>query len=319
VLRDYEKVLVTGGAGFVGCYIAEELVRLGKQVLVLDDLSTGKGENVPEGAVLLQADVADWPAVRAAMDGIDLVVHAAAQPSARSSVEDPWLDLRSNVWGTYNVLESAREARVKKVVYTSSSAAYGEPKTLPMREEDRPEPGVPYGVSKLCGENYTLVYHRVFDLPCVCLRPFNVYGPRENPETTLDEVFRYTESILKGEEVVVYGDGTQSRDFIHAGDVARAHVLAAEVDAAVGDVFNVGTGRPVTIKELIEQIERVTGSAAKVRWEQWRPGDIYQEYADTRRAQEVLGFSAGTGLERGIRELVSSFKESAGWPSDAEG
>lgn len=308
MLEAYERVMVTGGVGFVGCYMTEALVELGKQVMVLDDLSTGKVENVPEGARLLQADVADWGAVRRAMDGIDLVFHAAAQPSARSSVEDPWLDLRSNVWGTYNVLESARQAKVKKVVYTSSSAAYGEPKALPMSEDNRPEPDVPYGVSKLCSEHYALVYHRVFALPCVCLRPFNVYGPRENSQTTLDEVFRYTESILKGQEVVVHGDGTQSRDFVYAGDVARAHVLAAEVDAAVGDVFNVGTGQPVTINELIEHIERVTGLRMRLRWEPWRAGDIYREYADTRHAQDILGFSASTELELGIREIVRFFQ-----------
>ncbi|MFW6056873.1 MAG: NAD-dependent epimerase/dehydratase family protein [Chloroflexota bacterium] len=306
MLESYRKVLVTGGAGFVGSYLVEAVLEEDKEVVILDDLSTGLRNNVPDGLRLLQADVSDYDAVRKAMDGVDLVFHAAAQPLSGASMDRPLLDCRSNALGTLTVLVAALDAGVRRVVYTSSSAAYGEPMALPMHEEQLPRPSAPYGVSKLAGEHYALTFARSYGLPCVCLRPFNVYGERENPETTQDEVFRYTRAILAGERIPVSGDGTQTRDFVHAGDVATAHLLAADSEDAVGQVFNVGTGGETSINALIEMIETLTGRRAVTTHQMWSSSDIYREYADTQKADLTLRFTAEVALQDGIRELARS-------------
>lgn len=191
-LEKYRRVLVTGGAGFIGCHLCEEVLNLGKEVVVVDDLSTGKRENILAGAKFIKLDIADRAGVRAALENIDLVFHLAAQPSASASTKEPDRDFESNARGTYNMLQAALQAKVKRFVYTSSAAVYGEAKRLPMDEEQPTEPGVPYGASKLSGERYTLVFNRAYGLSSVCLRPFNVYGPKENRESTLDEVFLFT-------------------------------------------------------------------------------------------------------------------------------
>ncbi len=306
MLERYRKVLVTGGAGFVGSYITEAALAEDKEIVILDDLSTGLRENIPDGLHFVQADVSDYDAVRKAMDGVDLVFHAAAQPLSGASMDRPLIDCRSNALGTLTVLVAALAAGVGRVVYTSSSAAYGDPMNLPMHEEQLPRPTAPYGVSKLAGEHYALTFARSYGLPCVCLRPFNVYGERENPETTQDEVFRYTRSILRGEHISVSGDGTQTRDFVQASDVAIAHLLAADSEEAVGQVFNVGTGGETSINGLIEMIATVTGRRAVTTHQMWSSGDIYREYADTRKAALTLEFTAEVALQDGIRELVRS-------------
>jgi len=221
MLNKYNRILVTGGAGFVGSYICDELMSIEKNVVVIDDLSTGKMSNSPSGVEFIKVDIKDYSEIQNAFEGIDLVFHVAAQPSTRTSLDKPNRDFDSNARGTFNVLKASLEARVKKIVYTSSSAVYGEPKNLPMRETDKPEPTSPYGASKLSGELYCLVYHRVYGLPVTCLRPFNVYGPRENAEVTADEVYLYTRAISKEEPITLFGDGSQTRDFIHVVDVAQ--------------------------------------------------------------------------------------------------
>ncbi len=305
MLERFNKILVTGGAGFVGSYVCEEILKHKSSLLVIDDLSTGKKQNLFEGADFARIDISNFAEVFEAMEGIDLVFHTAAQPSARHSVEDPDLDFSSNALGTFNVFAAARRAGVKKVVYTSSSAAYGEPEKLPISEMMLPRPSTPYGASKYCGENYCRAFSKSYGLEFVALRPFNVYGQRENLETSLDEVIHYTDAILRETPIEVNGDGNQTRDFIHASDVGAAHVLAAQRDAS-GEIFNVGTGIQTTINGLIRAIEQVTGKTARVQRKPWPEGDVYREFADTRLASEKLGFTARKELKKGLEELAEA-------------
>ena len=307
MLDRYNRVMVTGGAGFIGSHICDKLMSIDKNVAVIDDLSTGDINNVPSGAEFINIDIRNYTKVRNAFRGIDLVFHVAAQPSTRASLDNPGRDFDSNVRGTFNVLKASLEAGVKKLVYTSSSAVYGEPKRLPMREADKTKPASPYGASKLSGELYCLVYHRAYGLPVTCLRPFNVYGPKENAEVTGDEVYLYTRAISRGEPITIFGDGNQTRDFIHVADVARAHILAAQKEEATGYAINVGTGSEVAINSLIKEIEKAAGKKALVDKKPWPRGDIYREYADTELADRLLVFSPGVTLSQGIAALIDAF------------
>ena len=309
MLDSYKKILVTGGAGFVGSHVCDELLRLKKDIVVVDDLSTGKAENLPSSVEIARIDIASGD-LAPVMKGIDLVFHVAAQPSTRRSVEDPLRDMRSNALGTLRVLLAARDAGVKKVVYTSTSAIYGEPQDLPMSEDQSPAPSSPYAASKLTGEHYCYVLHQLRGLAYTCLRPFNVYGTRENLEVSLDEVARYTLAAIQDREITVNGDGNQSRDFVHARDVARAHVLVADEDHALGRTFNVGTGTETTINSLLKTIQEVTGRQPRVQHQPWPKGDIYREYASIRLAGEVLGYSPQEDLRAGLKELADAFGRS---------
>jgi len=202
------------------------------------------------------------------------------------------------------VLTAALEAKVKRLIYTSSSAVYGEQKRLPLDEKHVPDPSTPYGTSKLCGERYCIVFSRIYGLPCTCLRPFNVYGPRENPGTSLDEVALYTRAVLKKQQITIYGDGNQTRDFVYVKDVAHAHILAAEHDASIGQVLNIGTGSEISINRLAQQIEEITGNKAMAQYKPWPPGDIYREFANNQLAEAMIGYSPVTILREGIGELV---------------
>lgn len=308
MLDKYKKALVTGGAGFIGSHICEELVKIGKQVVTIDDLSTGKIENVPSEVEFIERDISRPEELNGILNDIDIVFHVAAQPSTRKSLEDPKLDFNSNMTGTFNMLTAALAKKVSRFIYTSSSAAYGEPKQLPMKEDDYPLPTTPYGASKLCGEIYSLMFKETYGLPVTCLRPFNVYGTRENLETSLDEVVLYTRAILNNEPITVYGDGNQARDFVYVKDVAQAHILAAEHDESIGKVINVGTGNEVTINMLIAEIESASGKRAVINREPWPGGDIYQEYADVNLANNLLGFTPATGLVEGLRIISQSFQ-----------
>lgn len=300
----YKKAAVTGGAGFIGSEVCQQLAEAGVGVVTIDNLSTGKRANVPGGVELLEMDVADRRGLAEALRGADIVFHLAAQPSTRYSIREPLLDFESNVLGTFNMLAAAREAGVARFIYTSSSAAYGEPKRLPMSEDDLPSPPTPYGASKLCGEHYCAVFNRLYGLRCTWLRPFNVYGPGENPETSLDEVYHYTLAMVRGEPVVVTGDGSQTRDFVHVEDVARAHLLAAEHDASIGEVLNIGSGRGTSINDLIAEIARVAGAEPVVKHQPWPEGDIRHEYGDILRAGRVIGYRPRVALSQGIAGLA---------------
>jgi len=312
MLDGYSGVLITGGAGFIGSHLCEEILDCGKQVVVIDDLSTGKEENLPPEVHLIKMDIADQRKLWGAMKGIDIVFHVAAQPSTRDSIENPDLDFRCNTLGTYNILMAAREAGVRRFVYTSSSAVYGEPKKLPLSEADLPVPMTPYGASKLCGEHYCSAFANAYGLPSTCLRPFNVYGPRENLDSSLDEVAHYTLAIMEGRPVTVYGDGSQTRDFVYVKDVARAHVLAAHNDESIGKVFNIGTGLETSINDLINVIREVTGRKAQIERKPWPEGDIRREFGDISLAERLIAYTPQTRLGEGVKHVMNGLKSETG-------
>ncbi|WP_435174392.1 NAD-dependent epimerase/dehydratase family protein [Halorussus sp. AFM4] len=295
-------VLITGGAGFVGSHLAEALVG-DNEVRVLDDLSGGAREHVPEGAELVEGDVCDGETVAEAMAGADLVFHEAALVSVEESVADPPRSNRINAAATVNLLERAREEDAR-VVLASSAAVYGHPESVPVAEGDAKEPTSPYGIDKLTLDHYARRYRDLYGLETVPLRYFNVYGPRQNPEysAVVNVFFR---QAADGGPLTVEGDGEQTRDFVHVSDVVQANLLAATTDR-VGEPFNVGTGRSVTVNELAETVVEVTGSDAEITHVDPRAGDIRHSEADVSKAREELGYEPTVSLREGLRGLAEA-------------
>ncbi|MCA1849695.1 MAG: NAD-dependent epimerase/dehydratase family protein, partial [Acidobacteria bacterium] len=258
-------VLVTGGAGFIGSHIAQAMAGAGARVRVIDDLSTGHRENVEEigGRIDFQeASLADEVALRRALEDVELVFHEAAIPSVPRSVKNPAETHVACVDGTFSLLNVARARGVRRVVYAASSSVYGDQPTLPKIEEMRPEPLSPYAVAKLVGEYYCKVFTRFYNLETVCLRYFNVFGPRQDPSSEYSGVIsRFTSALLSGEQPVIFGDGEQSRDFTYVADVVAANKLAAETEKGVGRVINVARGERTTLNELLNTMKKITDRA----------------------------------------------------------
>ncbi|GBC95542.1 UDP-N-acetylglucosamine 4-epimerase [bacterium HR16] len=257
------RILVTGGAGFIGSHITEKLVELGHEVIVLDDLSTGREENIAHlksRITFVKGSITDTVLLQEVMQGVQMVFHEAALGSVPRSVEDPRTTHEVNITGTFNVLMAARDAGVKRVVYAASSSAYGDTPTLPKVETMLPNPLSPYAVSKLVGEYYCQVFTRVYGLEAVSLRYFNVFGPRQNPHSQYAAVIpKFITAALKGEPLTVFGDGEQSRDFTYIDNVVQANLLAMDSPRAVGKVYNVACGGRYTLNELIRQLEAIFG------------------------------------------------------------
>jgi len=300
------NVLVTGGAGFIGSWIAETLADK-NNVRILDALITGKKQNIPEGVEFIKGDVRNAGDVRAAVKGVDIVFHQAANVQIPLSIEDPVFDSDVNVRGTLNVLEACRKSGVKRVVYASSSALYGNPEKIPTPETCYPDPLSPYGTSKMAGEYYTKVYSSLYGLETVSLRYFNVYGPRQNPDSPYSGVLSiFSKNIKEKQSLTVFGDGRQRRDFVNVRDVVEANILAATADGVSGEAFNIGTGIAVSINEIISMLGKIAGKNLDVMYSERRQGDARKSCADTRKAREELGFSPKIGLEEGLRELLQS-------------
>lgn len=298
------KCLVTGGAGFIGSHLASALSGKG-EVTVLDDLSEGKAENLSglPRVSLAKQSVTNAKAVEKAARGAEVIFHLAAIVGVRVSFEDPQKTIKVNVEGVLNVLEAARKNDAR-VVYTSSAAVYGNAKP-PLREDLVLDPQSPYATSKLMGESYIQIYQQAYGLKAVVLRHFNVFGPRQPPESHYAAaVPRFARALLEGKRPTVFGDGEQTRDFIYVGDVARAYLLAAEKDKAVGGTFNIGSGKGVSVNHLIELLEGITGRKADPVHEPAREGEIRHSWADISRAREVLGFQPEISLKEGLRETV---------------
>jgi nucleoside-diphosphate-sugar epimerase len=299
------RYLITGGAGFIGSHIAEELVRRGYSVVVLDDLSSGKEANLAHltGNIdLVKGSVCDPSAVASACRGADYVLHLAARTSVPRSVLEPIQTNHVNVDGTLNVLIAARDAKVKRVVFAASSSAYGETLELPKRESMEPSPISPYGVTKLVGELYARVCGRVYGLENVSLRYFNVFGPRQDPTSQYSGVLsRFISALLSGKQPVVYGDGEQSRDFTYVGNVVDASLRACEASGASGKVFNVGTGTRFTLNQTLRLLEQISGKNARAQYDPPRTGDIRDSQADISLAREILGYRPAVGFEEGLR------------------
>ncbi|MFB6202356.1 MAG: NAD-dependent epimerase/dehydratase family protein [Halorhabdus sp.] len=293
-------VLVTGGAGFIGSHLASALVA-GNTVRVLDDLSTGRRENVPDEAELLVGDVRNDATRSAAMDGVDLVFHEAAQVSVARSIEQPLATNRINADATVALLEDARRMDAR-VVVASSAAVYGQPHSLPITEDSPMTPTSPYGASKVTADHYVRIYADRYGLPTVALRYFNAYGPGQPGGDYSGVISTFREQALTDEPITVEGDGDQTRDFVHVRDVVRANLRAATTDH-VGRAYNVATGETVTIDRLARAIKDVLDSQSPVRYVEAREGDIRHSRADTTAARRDLGFEASVDLPDGLRTL----------------
>ncbi len=310
------RYLVTGGAGFIGSNVVDELLRRGQTVAVLDDLSSGKEANLSgaRGKIeFVHGSITELDTVQKACRGADYVLHLAARTSVPRSVKEPLETNRVNVDGTLNVLVAARDAKVQRVVFAASSSAYGETPTLPKVETMPAEPISPYGVSKLTGEVYMQVFGRVYGLQNVSLRYFNVFGPRQDPGSPYSGVLsRFCSALLDGAQPVVYGDGEQSRDFTYIDNVVDATLRACQAPQASGKVFNVGTGNRYTLNHTLKLLEKISGTPAKPKYDPPRNGDIRDSQADISLARKLLGYNPSLGFEEGLRRTWEWYSSSHG-------
>jgi UDP-glucose 4-epimerase len=306
------KAIVTGGAGFIGSHLAEELVGRGYQVTILDDLSTGKRENIEpalsrENVEFIEGSITDLPLLQRLFQDANYVFHLAAVPSVPRSIDSPLASHEGNITGTLNVLLAARDNGVKKVIFASSSSAYGDTPTLPKREDMTPNPLSPYAVSKLAGEYYCQVFSQVYGLPTVCLRYFNVYGPRQDPDSQYAAVIpQFIKLLSEGKPPVIFGDGRQTRDFTFVKDAVEANILAAQSDAC--GLFNISGGKSITINQLADLVIKLVGNSNKIKpiHQKPRPGDILHSLADISKAK-VFGYEPKYSLEAGLAETIRWF------------
>jgi nucleoside-diphosphate-sugar epimerase len=306
------RYLVTGGAGFIGSNMVDELVRRGASVTVLDDLSAGKEENlagVRDKIDFHLGSVTDLDAVHKACVGADYVIHLAARTSVPRSVKDPLESNRVNIDGTLNVLVGARDAKVRRFVYAASSSAYGETPTLPKVETMQAAPISPYGVTKYVGELYAQVFGRVYGLENACVRYFNVFGPRQDPTSQYSGVMsRFMLAVLEGQTPVIYGDGEQSRDFTYIANVVDETLRACEAQGASGIVFNGGTGARITLNQVLQLLGKIIGTDIPAKYEAPRNGDIRDSQADISLARKVLGYEPKVQFEEGLRRTWEWYK-----------
>ena len=310
------RYLVTGGAGFIGSNIAEALVKRGEEVVVFDNLTTGYEKNIAHlrGALrFIEGDIRDAGAVRGAMAGVDYVLHEAALASVPRSIEDPVLVTDVNVGGTLVVLEEARRANVKRVVYAASSSAYGDSETLPKIESMMPKPLSPYGASKLAGEYYCAVYARVYGLSTLSLRYFNVFGPRQDPKSQYAAVVPiFITDLLAGRRPTIFGDGEQSRDFTFIENVVEANIRASRCEAAQGQTINVACGTHYTLNELFAEIQRIVGGSLAPAYAEPRAGDVKHSHADISAAGSLIGYSVPVPFAEGLRRTIQWYREARG-------
>jgi nucleoside-diphosphate-sugar epimerase len=310
------RYLVTGGAGFIGSHIVDQLVRRRHDVVVLDDLSAGKEENLQ--GVLAKIDfrvesISNLPALQAACQRADCVLHLAAQTSVPRSIEKPLQTNVVNIDGTLNVLVAARDAKVRRFIYAASSAAYGESPTLPKIETMPAAPISPYGVSKYVGELYAQCFGRAYGLENVSVRFFNVFGPRQDPSSQYSGVLsRFMLAVIRGEQPVVFGDGNQSRDFTYIDNIVSEVLSACEAQNASGMVFNGGTGARVTLNEVLKLLEKISGQKIRPKYEPPRTGDILHSQADISLAHRILGYSPLVHFEEGLRRTWEWYKGAYG-------
>ncbi len=305
--------MVTGGAGFIGSEIARELIAGGHSVRVFDNLSTGFERNVPPEAELITGDLRDAAAVAAACEGAEVVFHQGALGSVPRSIEDPQTTNDCNVTGTLNVLAASVDAGVRRVVYASSSSAYGDTGGVVNKETLPPRPMSPYAVSKLTGEHYCRVWASIKGLSTVSLRYFNVFGPGQDPNSRYAAVFpRFISALLEGGPPQIYGDGEQSRDFSYVGDVVRANLMAAEAgEEAGGAVLNIGGGHPRTVNEVLRAVSDRVGVWVDPVYLPPRPGDVRKSHADISAAAEVIGWSPEAPWDVSVAATVEWFRSGA--------
>jgi UDP-glucose 4-epimerase len=309
------KYLITGGAGFIGSNLARKLVGQDADVVILDNFSTGKVENLEDlkdRARVIEGDICDIDVVREATEGTDYVLHHAAVVSVPRSVKDPLRTNEVNVDGTLNCLLAARDAGVKRFVFAASSSAYGDSEELPKREDMPSLPLSPYGVAKLVGEMYCKVFNDVYGLETVSLRYFNIFGPYQDPTSQYSAVVPiFISSLLAGKSPVVYGDGEQSRDFTFIDNAVQANLLAVKSEKAPGSVINVACGARFTLNRLIEDLKKLLGSSVQTRYADPRTGDIKHSMGDISAAKDLLGYKPEVSFEEGLKRTVDWFKARA--------
>ncbi|MCS6775159.1 MAG: SDR family oxidoreductase [Chloroherpetonaceae bacterium] len=310
-----ERALVTGGAGFIGSHLVRELLARGVTVRVLDNLSSGREENLQglRGKVdFHQGDIRNAVACRNACQGVDIVFHLAAMVSVPQSVADPVQADAINIGGTLNMLLAARDQKVRRFIFSSSSAVYGDTDVLPTPETVLPLPASPYGVQKLTGEHYARNFTRLYGLETISLRYFNVFGPRQNPDSAYAAVIpKFLSRLVAGQSPIVFGDGEQTRDFLAVQDVVAANLLAAGTDnpLAIGEVFNIAGGQRISLNQLLVVMRDLTGRDIPAEYHPPRPGDILHSGADITRARTLLGFNPSLPLREGLRVALEYYAE----------
>ena len=308
--------LITGIAGFIGSSLARALLSRGERVRGVDNLATGNRENIQDILDRIdfrEADILDLNDMHSACGGVDFVLHQAAIPSVPKSVLDPLGSNRANIDGTVNVLVAARDAKVKRVVYAASSSAYGDTPTLPKHEAMKPDPISPYAVAKLASEHYMISFYRCYGLETVCLRYFNIFGPRQDPSSPYSGVLaKFITQMLHGEQPTINGDGEQSRDFTYIDNAVEANLLActAPAEKVAGQVFNTATGRRVTLNETFELLRGLTSYQGQPKYGPERGGDIKHSLADISKIEDALGFKPIVDFEEGLKRTVEWYRES---------
>jgi UDP-glucose 4-epimerase len=303
------KVLITGGAGFIGSHLTDRLLEVGAEVRILDDLSTGKRENLPDHDALefIEGDIRDTEMVSRCLKGVDAVVHLAAIASVQASIDDPIRTHQVNFDGTLNLLEASRRTGIKRFLYACSAAVYGDAASVPVSENVALNPLSPYAVDKLTGEYYLLHYHRKHGLAATSFRFFNIYGPRQDPSSPYSGVISiFVNCLQRDRPVTLFGDGSQTRDFVYVADLADLLARAVSGLDGVGGVFNVGTGVRYSLLQLLECLEKLSGSKIVRRHEAARLGDIQHSCADVSRLKQVFGSAPATPFDRGLKKLLES-------------
>jgi UDP-glucose 4-epimerase len=300
------KILVTGGLGQAGSYLAEQLSE-NNEITILDNFSNSLNNiKFPSNIKIIKGDIRNPKIVNELVSEADTIIHAAAQTSVNKSIEDPIYDADNNINGTLNLLEAARRSDIERFIYISSAAVYGDPVTLPINEEHPTNPLSPYGLSKLTGEKYARLYYNLYGLPTVCLRPFNIFSPRQNPESPYSGVItKFIERVRNDRNPVIFGDGNQTRDFVYIEDVVEAVFNAMENRNAIGEVFNIGTGEPTRIKDLAYTLIRISNKKLKPQFASPQKGDIGESYADITKARRILGYKPKYLLEHGLKLCMS--------------
>ena len=307
-----DTYLVTGGAGFIGSHIVDALVKNGEKVRVIDNLSTGNAANLEHlinDIEFIEGDIRDTNLLDKAMKGVDFCFHEAALPSVARSVEDPITVNQVNIDGTLNLLFAAKKNKVKRFIYAGSSSAYGDSPSLPKKEDMKPHPLSPYAVSKLTGEYYCGVFYSVYGLETLCLRYFNVFGPRQDPNSQYAAVIpKFITCFLRNTSPQIYGDGTQSRDFTYIDNVVYANMLAAKAKSTSGQVLNIACGRRTSLNDLVELLKNLLSSKVSPDYAEPRSGDIKHSLADISEVRHILGYSPKTSFEQGIKKTIEWHK-----------
>lgn len=303
------KVLVTGGAGFIGSNLAQELIEQGAKVNILDNLTTGFRENLEEirgDFEFIEGDLNDDGAVTMALEGVEIIFHQAALPSVPRSVENPAETHRACANGTLNLLLKAKDLGARRLIYAASSSAYGDQEALPKEETMRPDPLSPYAAAKLMCEYYCRVFYKVYGIETFSLRYFNVFGPRQNPSSMYSGVIsRFIDALMKDKTPVIFGDGEQSRDFTYIANVVNANISAAQTTKGIGEVLNTANGERISLNELLEILKKITGKTRiEAEYREERRGDVKHSQADNTRAKEWLGYEKLVGLEDGLRKTI---------------